>query len=48
MQFAEWGIDEFAARYLRDYGAIEHEATEFRWEFMKKAGLVPTVALPAE
>ena len=48
MQFAEWGIDEFATRYLRDYGAIEHEATEFRWEFMKKAGLVPPVPPPAE
>jgi hypothetical protein len=48
MQFAEWGIDGFAARYLRDYGAIEHEALEFRWDFMKKAGLVPKVPPPAD
>ena len=48
MQFEAWGVDGFAARYLTDYGAIEHEATEFRWEFMKKAGLVPAVPAPAE
>ncbi len=48
MQFEAWGVDGFARRYLTDYGAIEHEATEFRWEFMKKAGLVPTVPPPAE
>jgi hypothetical protein len=43
MQFAEWGLDGFAARYLRDYEAVERDAAEFRWEFMKKAGLVPKV-----
>jgi hypothetical protein len=43
MQFADWGIDGFAARYLADYEAVEAEAWEFRWQFMKRAGLVPEV-----
>jgi hypothetical protein len=43
MQFAEWGLDEFARRYVRDYQAVEDEAWEFRWQFMKKAGLLPPV-----
>lgn len=41
MQFAEWGVDGFAARYLSDYEAVEREAAEFRWEFMKREGLIP-------
>jgi len=41
MQFAEWGIDGFATRYLTDYEAVEAEAAEFRWQFMRRAGLVP-------
>ena len=48
MQFTEWGVDGFAERYLRDYDAIENEAAEFRWQFMKQAGLIPPVAPPAE
>lgn len=48
MQFAEWGVDGFAARYLRDYDAIENEAAEFRWQFMKQAGLIPPVPSPGE
>ena len=48
MQFVEWGVDGFAARYLRDYDAIENDAAEFRWQFMKQAGLIPPVAPPAE
>jgi hypothetical protein len=43
MQFAEWGVDGFAARYLSDYDAVENEAAEFRWQFMKQAGLTPPV-----
>lgn len=43
MQFAEWGVDGFAARYVSDYEAVEREAAEFRWEFMKRAGLIPKV-----
>ncbi|HEY3515532.1 MAG TPA: DUF4157 domain-containing protein, partial [Gammaproteobacteria bacterium] len=39
MQFAEWGIDDFATRYLSDAGAVEQEAWDYRWEFMKQAGL---------
>ena len=46
MQFAEWGVDGFSARYLTDYEAVEAEAWEFRWQFMKQAGLVPEVRSP--
>jgi hypothetical protein len=43
-QFAEWGIDRFSMRYLSDSGAVEQEAWDYRWEFMKQAGLVPEPA----
>jgi hypothetical protein len=43
MQFAEWGVAGFATRYLSDYEAVESEAAEFRWQFMKEAGLIPKV-----
>lgn len=46
MQFEEWGVDGFARRYLSDYEAVEHEAAEFRWQFMKQAGLIPRVTEP--
>jgi hypothetical protein len=46
MQFAEWGVDGFATRYLSDYEAVEAEAAEFRWQFMKQAGLIPPVPPP--
>jgi hypothetical protein len=48
MQFEEWGVDGFALRYLRDYEAVEHDAWEYRWEFMKQAGLIPAVPAAAE
>ena len=44
MQFEEWGLQGFATRYLSNYNAVENEATEFRWQFMKQAGLIPDVA----
>jgi hypothetical protein len=44
MQFEEWGVEGFAVRYLSDYQAVENEAQEFRWQFMKQAGLIPEVA----
>ena len=47
MQYAEWGVMEFAARYLSDYEAVEKEAAEYRWEWMKRTGRVPKVAQPA-
>ena len=43
MQFKEWGVDGFARRYIGDYEAVEREAAEFRWEFMKQKGLIPEV-----
>lgn len=47
MQYDEWGVDEFAVRYLSDYEAVEEPAWEFRWQFMKQAGLLPEVPAPA-
>jgi hypothetical protein len=41
MQFTEWGVSGFAARYLRDDATVETDAAEFRWQFMKLKGLVP-------
>jgi len=41
MQFEEWGVDGFATRYLIDNAAIETEAAEYRWQFMKLRGLTP-------
>ncbi|MGB7215666.1 MAG: DUF4157 domain-containing protein [Gammaproteobacteria bacterium] len=38
MQFREWGLDEFARRYLEDYAAVEREAWDFRWAWVKSTG----------
>jgi hypothetical protein len=35
-------------RYLQDYEAVESEAAEFRWQFMKRAGLIPPVPQPRD
>ena len=43
MQYAEWGVEGFATRYLEDHRAIEHDAREFRWSWMKATGRVPRV-----
>jgi hypothetical protein len=40
-QYRDWGIDGFAGRYLADYEAVEHDAAEFRWQWMKKTGRIP-------
>jgi hypothetical protein len=48
MQYAQWGVDAFAARYLTDYQAVEEPAWEFRWQFMKQAGLLPETPLPTD
>jgi hypothetical protein len=37
-------VPGFAARYLRDSDSIETEAVEYRWEWMKLAGLTPAPA----
>jgi hypothetical protein len=44
MQFASWGVAGFATRYLGDYEAVEKEAADYRWEFMKLRGLTPPPA----
>lgn len=41
MQFADWGVREFAVRYLADHAAVEREAAEFRWQWLKAKGLTP-------
>jgi hypothetical protein len=46
MQYAEWGVQGFAARYLRDYEAVEQEAFDFRWQWMKDKNLVPVPVAP--
>jgi uncharacterized protein DUF4157 len=48
MQFEEWGIEGFAARYLADSSAVEDVASEYRWQFMKLRGLVPPPSVPSE
>lgn len=48
MQFQEWGVAGFAARYVNDNVAVESEATEYRWEFMKLRGLVPPPSVAPE
>ena len=48
IQFAEWGVTGFATRYLHDDAAIESEAWEYRWQFMKLKGLVPPPAEPKD
>ncbi|HEX7237853.1 MAG TPA: DUF4157 domain-containing protein [Gammaproteobacteria bacterium] len=48
MQFEEWGVEGFAARYLSDSQAVENEAWEYRWQFMKQAGLIPPVPPPSQ
>ena len=34
IQFMEWGIEEFATRYLLDYEAVESEASRYRWDWV--------------
>jgi hypothetical protein len=36
MQYTDWGVAGFAARYVDDYEAVESEAAEYRWQWMKK------------
>lgn len=43
MQFEEWGVEGFVTRYLSNSQAVENEANEYRWQFMKHAGLIPEV-----
>jgi hypothetical protein len=43
IQFDAWGVDGFVDRYLVDRHAVEHEAWEFRWAWMKATGRVPSV-----
>ena len=35
LQYRQWGIEGFVARYLADHGSVEHEAKEFRYQWWK-------------
>jgi hypothetical protein len=48
MQFEEWGVTGFASRYLADSSAVEDVASEYRWQFMKLRGLIPSPSTPAQ
>ena len=41
LQYRQWGIAEFVERFLADRNAVEHDAREFRWQWMKATGRVP-------
>jgi len=41
MQYSQSGIDGLVARYLEDRSAVERDAGEFRWQWMKATGRVP-------
>ncbi len=41
MQYREWGIEGFVERYLADRAAVERDAWEFRWQWMKATNRVP-------
>lgn len=40
MQYQDWGIKGFAEKYLEDFEAVEREAAEYRWEWMKLTGFL--------
>jgi hypothetical protein len=41
-QYRQWGVASFVERYLADGSTVEREAWEFRWQWMKATGRVPT------
>ncbi len=45
IQYRRWGISNFAQRYVQDYAAVEAEAVEYRWQWMRHTGRIP--AAPA-
>lgn len=40
-QFMQWGVAGFAGRYVANYNALESDAAEYRWTWMKLTGRVP-------
>lgn len=42
MQYRNWGVSGFAEHYLADYSGVERDAAEFRWQFMRATGRIPT------
>jgi hypothetical protein len=40
-QFMQWGVEGFAGRYVANYNALETDAAEYRWTWMKLTGRVP-------
>ena len=43
IQYEAWGVEGFAERFVDDHRAIEHDAREFRWSWMKATGRVPEI-----
>ena len=41
LQYRQWGVENFVDRYLADRAAVERDAWEFRWQWMKATGRVP-------
>ncbi|NNC63463.1 MAG: DUF4157 domain-containing protein [Gammaproteobacteria bacterium] len=41
LQYRQWGIEGFVEHYLVDRAAVEREAWEFRWQWMKATGRAP-------
>jgi hypothetical protein len=41
LQYLQWGIEGFIEHYLADRAAVEREAWEFRWQWMKATGRAP-------
>ena len=44
IQYSDWGVSGFATRYLQDYAAVEKEAGDYLYEWMKAAGRIPALA----
>lgn len=40
-QYRDWTVAGFVQRFLDDYEAVERDAAEFRWQWMKQTGRVP-------
>jgi hypothetical protein len=40
MQYQEWGIEGFVARYLADYESVERDAWDFSWRWLELTGRV--------
>lgn len=44
VQYGDWGVHGFAARYIASRGEVEHAANEFMWRWLQATGRAPVVA----